>query len=118
MISIYKKFHFDAAHFLPLADKKHKCHKLHGHTYHVTIRVSGEKLDKSGWLIDFSEIKKYFKPILKQLDHACLNEIEGLENPTCENLAGWIYLQLSKNLKGISEIHVQETPSSGCIYNP
>lgn len=117
-MTVYKNFHFDAAHYLPLTDKNHKCHKMHGHTYHVGIYISGNELNEFGWLVDFSDIKKEFKPILDTLDHSCLNDIPGLENPTCENLAIWIYDKLKMNLKSISEIHVRETMSSGCIYRP
>lgn len=118
MFTIYKEFHFDAAHYLPKTPATHKCHRLHGHTYYVTVFLSGDELDENGWLVDFGVIKKYFKPLEDQLDHALLNEIPGLENPTSENLAKWIYDQLVTNLPQIAEIKVQETATAGCGYKP
>jgi len=118
MYTIYKEFHFDAAHFLPATPVTHKCHKLHGHTYRVTVYLSGETLDENGWLVDFGELKRIFKPIESQLDHSLLNDIPGLENPTSEVLAKWIFDQLKADLPHLTEIKIQETLSSGCSYRP
>ena len=118
MYKIYKEFHFDAAHFLPNTPDTHKCHRLHGHTYHVTLYLTAEELDETGWVVDFGEIKRFFKPIEERLDHNLLNDIPGLENPTSEVLAKWIYDQLKVDLPQISEVKVQETTSAGCSYIP
>ena len=118
MYTIYKEFHFDAAHFLPKTPETHKCHRLHGHTYHVTIFLSAEELDENGWLVDFGDIKKAWKPLEDQLDHHLLNDIPGLENPTSELLARWIFEQLKGDLPQISEVKVQETATAGCSYKP
>src|SRR5262249_17023376 len=88
---IFKEFGFEAAHRLPFVPPEHKCHRLHGHSFRVQVHVTGEINAEAGWLIDFAEIKAAFAPLHDQLDHNYLNEIPGLENPTSENLAVWIW---------------------------
>lgn len=115
-MTIWKEFGFEAAHLLPNVPEGHKCARLHGHSFKVMIYVSGPVGAHSGWVIDFADIKTAFKPILDRLDHYYLNEIEGLENPTSEILARWIWVRLAPNLPGLSRIVVQETCTSGCSY--
>ena len=115
-MEIYKDFTFEAAHLLPNVPDDHKCKRLHGHSYHVRICVSGPIESKSGWVMDFAELKQQFTPILDQLDHYYLNEIEGLENPTCENIARWIWKELKPTLNQLTRIEIKETCTSGCIY--
>jgi 6-pyruvoyl tetrahydropterin synthase/QueD family protein len=114
--SIFKEFTFEAAHRLPYVPADHKCHRLHGHSFRVEIHVKGEVDPRTGWILDFAEIKSAFKPIHAQLDHNYLNEILGLENPTSENLAAWIWQRLEMTLPGLSQVVVRETCTSGCIY--
>ncbi len=116
LMEIYKEFDFEAAHRLPNLPENHKCSRLHGHSFHVKITVEGAVGEESGWVMDFSNISTAFKPIRKQLDHYYLNEIEGLENPTSENLAEWIWLRLEPNLPLLSEVEIRETCTSGCRY--
>ena len=85
---------FDAAHWLPNVPVSHKCHNLHGHTYHVRIELEGEVDAVTGWVIDYAVIKGGWDVIKKMVDHYSLNEIEGLENSTCEILAQWIWKRL------------------------
>lgn len=115
-MQIYKEFSFDAAHLLPNVPAGHKCGRLHGHTFYVTLTITGEVGEKTGWIMDFGDLKKAFKPIYEQLDHYYLNEIVGLENPTSENLARWIWQRLKPSLPLLSQIEVKETCTSGCIY--
>ncbi|MEH6652422.1 MAG: 6-carboxytetrahydropterin synthase QueD [Motiliproteus sp.] len=115
-MEIYKEFTFEAAHLLPNVPEGHKCGRLHGHSFFVRIYVSGEVDDHSGWIIDFSEIKQAFKPIYDRLDHYYLNDIDGLENPTSEVLARWIWNELKPKLPLLSQILIKETCTSGCIY--
>ena len=115
-MEIYKEFHFEAAHRLPNVPEGHKCARLHGHSFHVRLTVSGKAEEPSGWVMDFGEVKERFKPIYDQLDHYYLNEIEGLENPTSENIARWIWLRLKPSLPQLSKIEIRETCTSGCIY--
>ena len=114
--SIFKEFTFEAAHRLPYVPADHKCHRLHGHSFRVEIHVSGEVDPSTGWILDFAEIKAAFEPLHNQLDHNYLNEIPGLENPTSENLAAWIWERLDLTLPGLSQVVVRETCTSGCIY--
>lgn len=114
--AIFKEFTFEAAHRLPYVPAGHKCHRLHGHSFRVEIHVRGEVAPETGWIMDFSDIKAAFKPLHAELDHNFLNEVPGLENPTSENLAMWIWDRLELSLPGLSEVVVRETCTSGCIY--
>ena len=115
-MQIYKDFSIEAAHRLPNVPEGHKCARLHGHSFQVRIAVEGPVGEQSGWIIDFGEIKAAFAPIYDQLDHHYLNDIEGLENPTSENLAMWIWQQLKPGLPEMDSITIKETCTSGCIY--
>jgi 6-pyruvoyltetrahydropterin/6-carboxytetrahydropterin synthase len=114
---IFKRFTFEAAHRLPFVPKDHKCARLHGHSYEVEVHVGGEVDEFTGWIIDFADIGEAFGPVRDQLDHYYLNDIEGLENPTSENLARWIWERLQDRLPGLSRIVVKETCMSGCTYS-
>ena len=115
-MEIYKEFSFEAAHKLPHVPEGHKCARLHGHTFYVRIVVAGPVGETSGWVMDFGDIKSAFQPLYDQLDHYYLNDIEGLENPTSENLAKWIWDKLKPNLPELNWIEIKETCTSGCIY--
>ena len=115
-MEIYKQFEFEAAHRLPNAPPGHKCARLHGHSFRVSVHVRGDVDLRAGWVMDFGEIKAAFKPLLDRLDHYYLNEIEGLENPTSENLARWIWKRLKPNLPSLCKVVINETCTSGCIY--
>lgn len=114
---IYKQFVFDSAHFLPNVPEGHKCKRMHGHTYHLTVYIDGPIQNPEGWVIDFSDIKSLINPIINQLDHHTLNEIQGLENPTAENVAQWLWNQIKPSLPSLHQIELKETPTSGVIYN-
>lgn len=116
-MEIFKEFTFEAAHKLPNVPEGHKCARLHGHSFMVRIAVEGPVGDRSGWVMDFGDIKKAFKPIWNQLDHYYLNDIAGLENPTSENLAVWIWAKLKPVLPELSRIEIRETCTSGCSYS-
>jgi 6-pyruvoyltetrahydropterin/6-carboxytetrahydropterin synthase len=115
-MEIYKQFSIEAAHFLPNVPEGHKCRRLHGHSFQITLIVCGDVDKKMGWVIDFADIKQAFKPFYEQLDHHCLNDVEGLENPTSENLAHWIWRHLKPVLPQLCRIEIKETCTSGCIY--
>lgn len=115
-MEIFKEFTIEAAHCLPNVPEGHKCSRLHGHSFKIAIYVSGTVGAESGWIMDFAEIKSAFQPLYDQLDHHYLNEVEGLENPTSENLARWIWEKLIGELPQLSKIIVRETCTSGCIY--
>ena len=115
-MEIFKDFTFEAAHRLPNVPAEHKCGRLHGHSFLVTLYISGDIDQNTGWIMDFGDIKHVFKPIYEQLDHNYLNDIPGLENPTSEVLAKWIWNELKPLLPELSKIQIRETCTSGCIY--
>ncbi|HXW33653.1 MAG TPA: 6-carboxytetrahydropterin synthase QueD [Acidimicrobiales bacterium] len=115
-MDIFKEFTFEAAHRLPNVDPGHKCSRLHGHSFRVTVHIEGQVDERLGWVDDFADLSKSMKPLLEQLDHHYLNEVEGLENPTSELLACWIWEHLQPRLPKLSQVVVQETCNTGCIY--
>ncbi|MCE7976606.1 MAG: 6-carboxytetrahydropterin synthase QueD [Nitrospira sp. NTP1] len=115
-MEIFREFTFEAAHLLPHVPENHKCRRLHGHSFRVQLHIRGEVDVVTGWIMDFSDIKKSFQPIHEQLDHRYLNDIEGLSNPTSENLARWIWKRLLPSLPLLSKVVVCETCTTGCIY--
>ena len=115
-MELRKSFQFEAAHLLPHLPETHKCRRLHGHSFKVEIVLAGECDTKLGWLMDYAEIKAVFSPIWEKLDHHYLNEIRGLENPTSENIAAWIWQQLKPNLPLLVEVVVAETCTAQAVY--
>ncbi|MGH8398993.1 MAG: 6-carboxytetrahydropterin synthase QueD [Gammaproteobacteria bacterium] len=115
-MEIFKVFHIEAAHRLPNLPVSHKCSRLHGHSFRVEIHISGESQPDTGWIMDFADLKAAFTPVFELLDHRYLNEIPGLENPTSENLARWIWQKLKLYLPQLSKVVIAETCTSGCVY--
>ncbi len=115
-VKLTKQFHFEAAHDLPTFPAGHKCRRLHGHSFRFDVVVEGNVDPAKGYLVDYGDIKTAAAPILKQLDHYYLNEIEGLSNPTSEVLAQWIWDHLKPSLPLLSQITVYETCTSTCEY--
>ena len=115
-VELRKTFQFEAAHLLPNLAKSHKCRRLHGHSFQAEIVVAGECDAKLGWLMDYADISEAFKPLWEQLDHRYLNEIPGLDNPTSENIAAWIWERLKPTLPSLSEVVVAETCTARCVY--
>jgi 6-pyruvoyltetrahydropterin/6-carboxytetrahydropterin synthase len=113
---IFREFTFEAAHRLPNVPDGHKCARLHGHSYRVEVHISGPVGEETGWVQDFGDLKIAFKPLEDQLDHHFLNEVPGLENPTSEVLARWIWDRLLDDLPSLVEVRVRETCTSGCSY--
>ena len=115
-VRLSKSFGFEAAHWLPCFPEGHKCRRMHGHSFRVDVIVEGELDPSVGYLIDFADIKRATEPVERALDHRCLNEIEGLENPTSEMVAAWIWARLKPALPMLSEIVVHETCTSTCHF--
>lgn len=115
-MDVFKVFQIEAAHRLPEVPDDHKCSRLHGHSFSIEVHVSGPLEEPAGWVIDFADVSVAFAPLFKRLDHHYLNDIEGLENPTSENLAKWIWVRLVTSLPGLSKVVVRETCNSGCVY--
>jgi 6-pyruvoyltetrahydropterin/6-carboxytetrahydropterin synthase len=115
-MEIFEEYAFEAAHRLPNVPAGHKCERLHGHSYRVEVHITGPVDDHAGWVRDFADMTCAMRPILDRLDHYYLNEIEGLENPTSEVLARWIWARLQPDMPELSQIVVRETCTSGCVY--
>lgn len=115
-LELRKTFQFEAAHLLPHLPKTHKCRRLHGHSFQVEIVVEGSCDPKLGWVMDYAEISRAFMPTWTRLDHHYLNEIPGLENPTSENIAVWIWGRLKPRLRLLTEVVVAETCTARCAY--
>jgi len=116
-VDIFRIFTIEAAHRLPNVPAGHKCARLHGHSFRIELHIAGEVDARTGWIMDFAEVKKIFQPIYDRLDHHYLNEIPGLENPTSENLARWIWDETKSRLPLLSKVVVHETCTSGCVYS-
>lgn len=116
-VNIFRIFSVEAAHRLPNVPAGHKCARLHGHSFRIEVHVTGPVDAHSGWVMDFADLRAAFQPTFDQIDHRYLNEIAGLENPTSENLARWIWRQLQPALPMLSKIVVHETCTSGCVYD-
>jgi 6-pyruvoyltetrahydropterin/6-carboxytetrahydropterin synthase len=115
-IELRKTFQFEAAHLLPHLPKSHKCRRLHGHSFKVDIVVAGECDPKPGWLMDYADISAAFEPLWKKLDHHYLNGIPGLQNPTSEVIAVWIWKRLKPKLPLLTEIVVAETCTAKAVF--
>ena len=115
-MELRKTFQFEAAHLLPRLPKNHKCRRLHGHSFQVEIVVQGDLDPELGWVMDYADMTKAFRPLWEQLDHYYLNEVPGLENPTSENVAVWIWERLKPCLPLLSEVVVAETCTARCVY--
>jgi len=116
LVRLIREFTFEAAHRLPHVPEGHKCARLHGHSFRIELICEGPIDPQTGWLIDFTEIKQAFDPLLLILDHHYLNDIDGLDNPTAENLARWIWVRLKPSLSPLTQINVAETCTSRCEY--
>ena len=115
-MDIFKAFTLESAHRLPNVPAGHKCARLHGHSFRVEVHVSGPVDPQLGWVMDFADVKAAFEPLHRRLDHHYLNDVPGLENPTSENLARWIWRELKPALPQLSRIVVHETCTSGASF--
>lgn len=115
-VQLTKDYTFESAQTLPNAPADHKCGKMHGHSFKVEISVEGEVDPATGWVYDHARISQVMRPLVALLDHAYLNDIPGLENPTIENMAGWFWARLAPGCPGLCEIVIHETPTARCVY--
>lgn len=115
MWTISKRYDFEAGHWLPLVPEGHQCGRKHGHSYVLEVALEGDALT-DGWLTDFGDISKVVKPVVAELDHRMLNDIDGLGNPTSEHLAKWFWDRISPELQHLRSITLRETVSSSCEY--
>ena len=115
---IHRTFRFEAAHRLPNVPEGHKCARLHGHSFRVTITVGGEVDPELGWIIDFAAIDEAWRPLHALLDHRYLNEVEGLPNPTSELLARFIAERIVLPGGELVSVKVHETCAAACTFHP
>lgn len=115
-MEIFKTFTLECAHRLPNVPAGHKCARVHGHSFRVELHVGGPVDEKLGWVMDFADVRSAFEPLFQQLDHHYLNDVPGLDNPTSENLARWVWRELKPRLPSLSRIVVHETCTSGASY--
>ncbi len=115
-MELRKTFQIEAAHRLPHVAPGHKCGRLHGHSFVIEIAVEGLVQPSTGWVMDYADLKALFQPLFDELDHQYLNDVPGLENPTSEILAIWVWDRLQSCLPGLHEVVVAETCTSRCVY--
>lgn len=116
-VRLVNEFRFEAAHRLPKVPPGHKCERLHGHSFKVELAIAGPVDPKTGWFIDFGIVHDAWQPLHDRLDHNYLNEIEGLENPTSENLAKWIWDRMKEKLPSLVRVTIFETCDARCEYD-
>jgi 6-pyruvoyltetrahydropterin/6-carboxytetrahydropterin synthase len=111
---ISRSYSIEAAHRLPHVPEGHKCARLHGHSFRITLHVGGELHPKLGWIIDFADIDRAFEPLFAELDHRYLNEVPGLDNPTSEILARWVLERVHLPNGQLTAVSVGETCNARC----
>ena len=116
-VELKQHFQIESARFLPYLDKSHPCAHMHGHSFKIILSFVGEVDSQIGWLIDYHQVSQIMKPVLQQIDHRVLNEVSGLENPTSENLAKWVFDQLKPKISILTSVNISETPFTECIYS-
>jgi 6-pyruvoyltetrahydropterin/6-carboxytetrahydropterin synthase len=116
IVELKKEYRFEAAHVLPRVPPGHKCARVHGHSYRIVLHVRGKVDPQSGWLIDFGVIDEAWSEIYNRLDHRNLADVPGLENSTCENLAGYIWEAVRRHVPQLSAVTVWETADACCTY--
>lgn len=115
-VRLVREYRFEAAHRLPHVPDGHKCQRLHGHSFKVDLAVAGPVNDETGWFIDFGDLDEIWAPLYDALDHRYLNEVPGLENPTSEVLARWLWERIRSELPELVRVTVYETCDARCEY--
>lgn len=111
-----RRYRVEAAHRLPNVPPEHKCSRMHGHGFRVRVTVRGPVGERTGWVMDYADLDRAVRPVVESLDHRCLNDLPGLENPTSEHVARWLWDRLRPALPGLVEVEVAETANSRCAY--
>ena len=115
-VRLIKELRFEAAHRLPRVPEGHKCARLHGHSFKIELAISGPVNEQTGWFIDYGEIDEIWQPLYEKLDHNYLNDVPGLENPTSEILARWLWEKIKPQLPSLERVIVHETCDARCEY--
>jgi 6-pyruvoyltetrahydropterin/6-carboxytetrahydropterin synthase len=117
-VILTRSFRIESARSLPRLPPTHPCARVHGHSFLIELELAGPIDPELGWLIDYNDIAAAFEPLRLALDHRLLNEVEGLENPTSELIARWIFDRLSPSLNALTAVTIMETPETRAIYRP
>lgn len=115
-VELTRTYRFEAAHLLPNVPEGHKCRRLHGHSFVIDVTARGDVDERVGWFVDYADIDAEVAPLRDALDHRYLNDIEGLENPTSEILAAWLWKRLESRVPGLWKVTVHETCNAECAY--
>jgi 6-pyruvoyltetrahydropterin/6-carboxytetrahydropterin synthase len=115
-VHVWRRFRFEAAHRLPNVPAGHKCGRMHGHGFEVILHAD-QDLGAADMGVDFDRLDAVWTPVQDELHYACLNDIEGLKNPTSEMLSAWVWRRLKPNLPELSWVTVYETATAGCHYD-
>lgn len=114
---IYKDFHFEAAHYLPSAPPGSANARVHGHSFRARVTLEGEPDPATGYVVHFDELGAAIKDAQAELDHRLLNEVEGLEAPTLERIAIWLWNRLDNRVAGLAEVLIaRDSCHEGCTY--
>lgn len=113
---IWRRYSFQAAHKLPNVRPGHKCGRMHGHGFEVIIHAT-QDLNSKEMGVDYDHIDAVWAPIAAELNHVCLNDIQGLENPTSELISSWIWGRLKRDLPELAWVTVYETASCGAHFD-
>lgn len=116
IVELKKEYRFEAAHRLPKVPPGHKCSRMHGHSYRIELHARGPVNPETGWLVDFAVLDDAWQPLHDRLDHNVLNDVPGLENSTCENLAEYVWRELRPRIPQLSGVTVWETADACCTY--
>lgn len=116
-IELFREFTIESARQLPKLPADHPCARMHGHTFRIQVYIQGSIDTQSGWIMDFASLDEQLQALRLEIDHRVLNDIPGLENPTTELLARWLWQRLQPGLPGLSRIVLSENPHSGCVYS-
>ncbi len=115
-MELFAEFELSSARHLPALPPEHPCSRVHGHTFTVALTVRGPLDERLGWVMDFAAIEAAWAPLRARLDHVHLNNVPGLENPTSEHIALWVWERLAPALPALYEVEVRESGRSGVRY--
>lgn len=114
LVSITARYTFEAAHHLPMVPDGHKCRRMHGHNYAIEVTASGP-IRADGFVADFADLDAVVNPLVEMVDHRVLNIVEGLANPTAENIGIWFRDRVAVKLAPLAiSVRVFETDKYWC----
>ncbi|HET7731737.1 MAG TPA: 6-carboxytetrahydropterin synthase [Usitatibacter sp.] len=116
-LEIAYRFGFDAAHHFDHFPPGHPNRSVHGHSFQVEVSVAGHPAEATGFVVDFADLERECASVRAALDHRMLNDIDGLDKPSLENLAAWIWAALRPKLPGLARVVVRrDSAGQSCSY--